>query len=60
MGKLSQYARNRVISLRMANNSIVNIVRILQEEDGIKTFFATCAIARSKTKSVEVFSVILA
>ncbi|CAB4007133.1 Transposable element Tcb2 transposase [Paramuricea clavata] len=37
MGKLSQYARNRVISLRMANNSIVNIVRILQEEDGIKT-----------------------
>ena len=37
MGKLSQYARNRVISLRIANNSIVNIVRILQEEDGIKT-----------------------
>ena len=36
MGKLSQYARNRIISLHMANNSIVSIVKIL-EEDGIKT-----------------------
>lgn len=36
MGKLPQYARNRIISLHMANNSIVSIVKIL-EEDGIKT-----------------------
>lgn len=36
MGKLSQYARNRFFFLREANNSIVNIVKIL-EEDGIKT-----------------------
>ena len=36
MGKLSQYARNRIISLHKASNSIVNIVKIL-EKDGIKT-----------------------
>ena len=37
MGKLSQYARNRIISLRAANTSVVKIVKVLQEEDGIKT-----------------------
>ena len=37
MVKLSPYARNRVISLSTANISIVNIVKILEEEDGIKT-----------------------
>ena len=36
MGKLSQYTRNRIISLRASNNSILNIVRILQSE-GIRT-----------------------
>ena len=36
MGKLSQYARNRIISLHKESNSIVNIVKIL-EKDGIKT-----------------------
>ena len=36
MGKLSQYTRNRMISLRESNNSIVTIVRILQSE-GIRT-----------------------
>ena len=36
MVKLSQYARNRVISLSMANTSIANIVKLL-EEDRIKT-----------------------
>ena len=36
MGKLSQYTRNRIISLRESNDSILNIVRILQSE-GIRT-----------------------
>ena len=36
MVKLLQYARNRIISLRAANTSIVKIVKVLQE-DGIKT-----------------------
>ena len=36
-GKLSQYARCRSISLRVANTSTVEIVRPLEEEDGIKT-----------------------
>ena len=37
MVKLSTYARNRVISLSTANISTVYIVKILKEEDGIKT-----------------------
>ena len=36
MEKLSQYARNRIISLHKASNSIVQTVKIL-EKDGIKT-----------------------
>ena len=36
MGKLSQYARNRIIFLHKASNSIVNIAKIL-EKDGIQT-----------------------
>ena len=36
MGKLSQYTRNRIISLYAWNNTIVNIVRLLEEE-GVKT-----------------------
>ena len=34
MGKLSQYTRNRIISLRESNTSIVNIVKILQTVTG--------------------------
>ena len=37
MGKLSQHARNIIISLCAANTSTVKIVKILQEHDGIKT-----------------------
>ena len=36
MGKLSQYTRNRIISLHVSNKTIVNIVRLLEEE-GVKT-----------------------
>ena len=36
MGKLSQYSRNRIISLHASNISIVNIVKILEQE-GVKT-----------------------
>ena len=36
MGKLLQYSRNRIISLHASNNSIVNIVKILEQE-GVKT-----------------------
>ena len=32
MGKLLQYTRNRIISLHASNNSLVNIVKILEEE----------------------------
>ena len=56
MGKLSQYARNRIISLRAANTSTVKIVKVLQEEDGIKTSRTSVSlfIARHKrTGSVD-------
>lgn len=56
MGKLSQYGRNRIVSLSTANTSISKIVKILENEDGIKTSRTSVSLfiqRYKKTGSIE-------
>ena len=57
MGKLSQYARNRIVSLPAANlTSISKIVKILENDDGIKTSRTSVSLfiqRYEKTGSIE-------
>ena len=56
MRKLSQYARNRIVSLRAANTSISKIVKILENDDGIKTSRTSVSLFMrryEKTGSIE-------
>ena len=56
MGKLSQYARNQIVSLPAANTSISKIVKILEKDNGIKTSRTSVSLFMrryEKTGSIE-------